>query len=344
MRQYRIGWAPDDWDVLVRDIDVGFERLVEVNLAILNKRNRRQDVFRNRILFPIFDSQGDPVAFGGRVLPGGDGPKYRNSSETPIYAKSKVLYGLNWAKGAIVEADEAIVCEGYTDVIGMARVGLGRAVAPCGTALTEDHVRLLTRFGKRIVLAFDADAAGENAAARFYEWEGKYEVAVRVAALEPGKDPGDLAQHDPDALRRAVEESVPFLRFRFDRALAGQDLTSPEGKARAADRVLPVIAEHPDEIVRDQYVMDLADRLHLDPDRLRESPEGGCPARGRGGRAGGRPVGRQWTRAGSAAAAHPPPGGDRRPAGRHPVRRPHGPRGLHPPDRLAVGPGRGHGC
>ncbi|MET0827292.1 MAG: DNA primase [Acidimicrobiales bacterium] len=269
VRQYRIGWAPDDWDVLVRDIDVGFERLVEVNLAILNKRNRRQDVFRNRILFPIFDSQGDPVAFGGRVLPGGDGPKYRNSSETPIYAKSKVLYGLNWAKGAIVEADEAIVCEGYTDVIGMARVGLGRAVAPCGTALTEDHVRLLTRFGKRIVLAFDADAAGENAAARFYEWEGKYEVAVRVAALEPGKDPGDLAQHDPDALRRAVEESVPFLRFRFDRALAGQDLTSPEGKARAADRVLPVIAEHPDEIVRDQYVMDLADRLHLDPDRLR---------------------------------------------------------------------------
>jgi len=269
VRQYRIGWAPDDWDLLVRNIGIGFDRLEAVNLAILNKRNRRQDVFRNRILFPIFDSQGDPVAFGGRVLPGGEGPKYRNSSETPIYAKSKVLYGLNWAKGAIVEADEAIVCEGYTDVIGMARVGLGRAVAPCGTALTEDHVRLLTRFGKRIVLAFDADAAGENAAARFYEWEGKYEVDVRVAALPPGQDPGDLAQSDPDALRRAVEESVPFLRFRFDRALADQDLASPEGKARAADRVLPVIAEHPDEIVRDEYVMDLADRLHLDPDRLR---------------------------------------------------------------------------
>ncbi len=231
VRQYRIGWAPDDWDLLVRNVGVGFDRLVEaVNLAILNKRNRRQDVFRNRILFPIFDSQGDPVAFGGRVLPGGEGPKYRNSSETPIYAKSKVLYGLNWAKGAIVEADEAIVCEGYTDVIGMARVGLGRAVAPCGTSLTEDHVRLLTRFGKRIVLAFDADAAGENAAARFYEWEGKYEVDVRVAALPPGQDPGDLAQNDPDALRRAVEESVPFLRFRFDRALAGQDLDVARGQ------------------------------------------------------------------------------------------------------------------
>jgi DNA primase len=176
---------------------------------------------------------------------------------------------LNWAKGDIVKANEAIVCEGYTDVIGMARVGLGRAVAPCGTSLTEEHVKMLTRFGNRIVLAFDADAAGDNAAARFYAWEAKYEVDVRVAALPPGQDPGDLAQNDPDALRVAVEESRPFLRFRFDRALAGQDLVSPEGKARAADRVLPIIAEHPDEIVRDQYLMDLAGRLQLDPDRLR---------------------------------------------------------------------------
>jgi DNA primase len=283
VRKYRIGWAPDDWDLLVREVGVPFDRLVEVNLAILNKRNRRQDVFRNRILFPIFDGQGDPVALGGRVLPGGEGPKYRNSSETPIYAKSRVLYGLNWAKGDIVNADEAIVCEGYTDVIGMARVGLDRAVAPCGTALTEDHVRLLTRFGKRIVLAFDADAAGENAAARFYKWEKDLGVDVFVADLPMGMDPGDLAGSDPERLRWAatVPEvrpdgtaidggAKPFLRFRYDRALAGQDLASPEGKARTADRVLPVIAEHPDDMVRDQYVMDLAGRLQIDPDRLRD--------------------------------------------------------------------------
>jgi DNA primase len=269
VRQYRIGWAPDDWDALVKGVDVPFDRLEKAGLALLNRRNRRQDVFRARVLFPIFDSQGDPVALGGRVLPGGEGPKYRNSSETPIYAKSKVLYGLNWAKGAIVEADEAIVCEGYTDVIGMAQVGLPRAVAPCGTSLTEDHVKLLKRFCSKLVLAFDADAAGDSAAARFYEWEQKYEVDVRVAALPPGQDPGDLWQSDPEALRTAVEASTPFLRFRFERALAGQDLTSPEGKARTADRVLPVIAEHPNEIVRDEYLMDLAGRLRLDPDRLR---------------------------------------------------------------------------
>jgi DNA primase len=269
VRQYRIGWAPDDWDALVKGVGVPFDRLEKAGLALLNRRNRRQDVFRARVLFPIFDRQGDPVALGGRVLPGGEGPKYRNSSETPIYAKSKVLYGLNWAKGAIVEADEAIVCEGYTDVIGMAQVGLPRAVAPCGTSLTEDHVKLLKRFCSKLVLAFDADAAGDSAAARFYEWEQKYEVDVRVAALPPGQDPGDLWQSDPEALRTAVEASTPFLRFRFERALAGQDLTSPEGKARTADRVLPVIAEHPNEIVRDEYLMDLAGRLHLDPDRLR---------------------------------------------------------------------------
>ena len=179
---------------------------------MVNKANRRQDVFRARVLFPIFDGQGDPVAFGGRILPGGEGPKYRNSSETPIYAKSKVLYGLNWAKGAIVEADEAIVCEGYTDVIGFARVGMPRAVATCGTALTEDHVRLLTRFAKRIVLAFDADAAGQNAAARFYEWEGKYEVDVAVAALPAGPGPG---RSGPDRPRRPAPgrraSRVPFL-------------------------------------------------------------------------------------------------------------------------------------
>ena len=164
---------------------------VDAGLAFLNKRNRRQDAFRGRILFPIFDSQGDPVAFGGRVLPGGDGPKYKNSPETPIYAKSKMLYGLNWAKGDIVEADEVIVCEGYTDVIGFARAGMRRAVATCGTALTEDHVRLLKRFAKRVVLAFDADAAGQGAADRFYEWEGKYEVDGRAwPPCPPGKDPG----------------------------------------------------------------------------------------------------------------------------------------------------------
>jgi DNA primase len=271
VRRYRLGWAPDDWDALCTALPFSRDVLKEAGLGFVNRRNRMQDAFRARVLFPIFDTQGEPVALGGRILPGSDDPaKYKNSSETPIYAKSKVLYGLNWAKGGIVEHDEAIVCEGYTDVIGMATAGLDRAVAPCGTALTEQHVRLLKRFAARVVLAFDADAAGQGAAERFYEWEQTHEVDVAVAALPPGRDPGDLAREDPAALRAAVADAQPFLGFRVGRVLDGADLSSPEGRARAADRALAVIHEHPNPLVRDQYLMEVADRCRVDADQLRQ--------------------------------------------------------------------------
>ena len=171
--------------------------LRDTGLAFVNRRDRLQDTFRARLLFPIFNETGEPVAFGGRVLPGSADPaKYKNSPETSIYSKSKVLYGLNWAKSDIVKADRVVVCEGYTDVIGFHRVGVPIAVATCGTALTADHVRLLKRFANRVVLAFDADAAGQGAAERFYEWERQFDVTVEVARLPRGKDPGELAGED----------------------------------------------------------------------------------------------------------------------------------------------------
>ena len=117
-----------------------------------------------------------------------------------MYAKSRTLYGLNWAKADIVAHDQVIVCEGYTDVIGFHRAGVKRAVATCGTALTEQHVQMLKRFASRVVLAFDADNAGQGAAERFYEWEQKYQVQVSVARFPDGKDPGDLSLSDPEAL------------------------------------------------------------------------------------------------------------------------------------------------
>src|SRR5690606_37650598 len=140
------------------------------------------------------------------MLPGGRPPKYQNTPETSLYRKSKVLYGLNWAKADAVTADEFVVCEGYTDVIGFASVGIERAVATCGTALTDEHVRTLQRWAPRLVLAFDPDAAGQAAADRVYEWERKHEVEVAVAALPAGSDPGDLARPDPEGLRKAVDD------------------------------------------------------------------------------------------------------------------------------------------
>ncbi len=269
VRHYKLGWAPDEWDALSRALQLPDAVLRDTGLGFLNRRNRQQDSFRARVLFPISDVQGDPVAFGGRILPGAEGPKYKNSSDTPIYAKGRVLYGLDRAKSAIVAADEVIICEGYTDVIGFDRVGLARAVATCGTALTEDHLRSLRSFARRLVLAFDADAAGQAAADRVYEWERRFDLDVSVAAMPKGSDPADLARTDPDVLREAIANAVPLLGFRVARVLEAGRLTTPEGRTRAAEAALEVIREHPNELVRDQYVMQVAARCQQDPDRLR---------------------------------------------------------------------------
>ncbi len=269
VRRFKIGWAGDDWDLLARSLKLSNDDLTDSGLGFVNRRGRQQDAFRGRIMFPVFDAQDNAVGFGGRNMPGAEGPKYKNSSESTVYAKSRLLYGLNWAKTQIVEADEVVVCEGYTDVIAFFNADLGRAVATCGTALTDDHVKLLRRFARRVVLAFDADAAGQNAAARFYEWERAHDLDVAVADLPPGVDPGDLGQQDPERLRKAVSGARPFLEFRVERVFGSADLGSAEGRARAADQALGMIAEHPDPLVRDQYVMDVAGRCRLDVDLVR---------------------------------------------------------------------------
>jgi DNA primase len=279
VRQYRIGWAPEGWDELCRALRLPVDVAKDTGLGFVNKRDRVQDFFRNRVLFPIFDVRGDPVAFGGRRLADGEGPKYRNSPETPLYSKSRVLYGLNWAKAAVVETNEVVVCEGYTDVIGLARAGIRTGVATCGTALSDEHVRVLKNFARRLVLAYDADDAGQAAADRFYEWERRYELDLAVADLPPGTDPGQLASDDPAALTTAVTGAKPFLTFRIDRLLARSDLRTPGGKARAAEEAMAAVREHPSDLVRDQYVMTVADRTGIEAARLRMLLEGRRPPR-----------------------------------------------------------------
>jgi DNA primase len=264
-RRFRLGWAPDDWDALVGALGRPERALRESGLAFLNRRNRLQDTFRARVLFPILDEAGEAVAFGGRILPGSSDPaKYKNSPETEIYRKSRVLYGLSWAKSDIVKADRVVVCEGYTDVIGFHQAGVPIAVATCGTALTADHVRLLKRFASHVVLAFDADAAGQGAAERFYEWERQFDVAVEVARLPRGQDPAELAGQDPAALRRAVDQAEPFLGFRVGRVLRGGGrVTTPEAKAKLANAAMAVVSEHPDVNVRKLYAGQVAQHTGL---------------------------------------------------------------------------------
>lgn len=274
VRAFKVGWAPSRWDALCAALrpKAPVEDLTETGLAVVSSSGGLIDNFRNRVLFPVFDVRGDPVGFGGRILPGADeraGPKYKNTPESPLYAKSRLLYGLNWAKDVMVRAGEVIVCEGYTDVIGLHAAGLPQAVATCGTSLTEDHVKTVRRFCDRIVLAFDADAAGSAAAERIYQWESTHQLDVYVADLPPGADPDDLARRDPQDLRDRVSEARPFLAYRVDRALERGNMDTAEGRVRAAEAALRVIAEHPSPIVRDQYLMAVADRCRLPPDRLR---------------------------------------------------------------------------
>jgi DNA primase len=284
VERFKLGWAPDDWDALSRALRLPNDVLEDTGLGFVNRAGKAQDSFRGRVMFPIFDAGGKPVAFGGRIMPGADGPKYKNSAETKLYSKSRTLYALNWAKEEVSRVDEVIVCEGYTDVIAFFGAGLPRAVATCGTALADEHFRMLKNFSTRIVLAYDADAAGQNAASRFYEWEQKYEVEVAVLALPAGADPGDMGRDDPEGLAAAVKAAKPFLEFRLDRVLGGADLQTPAGRARGAEAALDVIAEHPNDFVRDQYLMKVAGPTRLGEDKLRERLAG-MMAKGAGRRA-----------------------------------------------------------
>jgi DNA primase len=265
-RRFSLGWAPEGWDELSGTLQRrGFARddVKDAGLAFVNRANRLQDQFRARLLFPIYDAKGEPVGFGGRALDE-EGPKYKNSPDSAIYQKSRLLYGLNWAKGDIVARREVVICEGYTDVMACHLGGVPTAVATCGTALADEHFQMLKNLARRIVLAYDADAAGQAAAERAYHWEQRFEVEFRVADLPPGEDPADVWQRDPAALAKAVADATPFLQFRVDRILADADTTTPEGRARAAEAVVPLLREHPSELVREGYIQRVAGALDVD--------------------------------------------------------------------------------
>ncbi|MHB8296056.1 MAG: DNA primase [Acidimicrobiales bacterium] len=305
-RRFRLGWAPESWDELVRALrgsaaanrpgapgrrGVPERAMLDAGVAVRGRTGRLQDAFRGRVMFPIMSASGQAVAFGGRLLPpsgqgagppGQLGPKYKNSAETIVYSKRNVLYGLNWAKPEIVRAGEAIVCEGYTDVIGFFTAGAGRAVATCGTALAEGHAKVLSAYAKKLVLAYDADAAGQAGVSRVSEWEARYGFALFVIALPDGKDPDEVARADPDLLSRLVAEARPYLEFQLERLLVPSALSTAEGRAGAARACAALIAEHRDAMVRDQYLMRIAERCMMEPATLRRELERlrGRPARG----------------------------------------------------------------
>ena len=220
LEKFGVGFAPEAWDFLATKglaDKFGDDALLDAGLIKQNERGKMYDVFRGRVIFPIRDEQGRPIAFGGRVLPGGDSPaKYLNSPETPLFNKSRVLFGVDVAKAAIVKSRTAIVFEGYADAAMAHQFGIDNAVAVLGTALTGEHAAVLRRLADRIVLVFDADAAGGMATRRSVELFLSEPVEVAVAELPAGTDPDEFLQkHGADAFRKVVADAADALTYQW---------------------------------------------------------------------------------------------------------------------------------
>jgi DNA primase len=285
---FGLGFAPASWDLTHQYfLGKGYSELDLIESGMVTQREGGgvYDRFRNRLMFAIRDMGGRMSGFGARVLDPDDVPKYLNSPQTPLFDKGRLLYGLNLARKAIRAEDQVVIVEGYMDVIVPYQAGFLNTVSPMGTALTEDQMRLLKRFTRRIVLALDADAAGEKATLRGLEvarqaldhseeisfnprgllrYEARLEADVRVTTIPEGMDPDEIVLRDPEEWRKIVESAKPIVLHVME-TLAGQkDLDDPKVKREISTRVLPLIEDIPNAVERDAYRQRLARLLKVD--------------------------------------------------------------------------------
>ena len=274
---FGVGYAPDEWDGLTKVLrEAGFTA-DELEVAGLSKMGQRGmiDRFRNRLIWPIRDISGDVVGFGARKLASDDvdnGPKYLNTPETPVYKKSQVLYGLDLAKKEIAKKRQAVIVEGYTDVMAAHLAGITTAVATCGTAFGSDHIRILRRllmdddaFRGEVIFTFDGDAAGQKAALRAFNEDQKFVTQTFVAVEPSGLDPSDLRQQKGDlALRDLIARRVPLFEFAIRSELALHRLDLAEGRVNALNAAAPLVSQIRDKSLRPEYTRLLAGWLGME--------------------------------------------------------------------------------
>ena len=279
---FGVGFAPLGWDGLTNHLKKkGFteEVLVKSGLAVQGQRGA-YDRFRGRLVWPIRDLSGDVVGFGARRLrEDDDGPKYLNTPETPLYKKSQVLYGIDLARKDIARTKQAVIVEGYTDVMAAHLSGVTTAVATCGTAFGSDHISVLRRllmdegvFSGEVVFTFDGDAAGQKAAQRAFGEDQRF-VAQTFVAVEPrGMDPCDLRiAEGPEAVRALIDRKVPLFEFAIRAALEGYDLDHAEGRIAGLRAAAPVVARIRDEALRPEYIRRLSGWLAIPDDEVRRA-------------------------------------------------------------------------
>jgi DNA primase len=275
LREFRVGYAPSAWDrVLTASRRGGFseQELYATGLAQRSKENGRPyDRFRSRIMFPLADIRGRVLGFGARAMREEQRPKYLNTSDNDVYHKGLHLYGADLARAHAARAGQVILCEGYTDVIALHQVGLRNAVGLMGTALTGEQVGELARMAQTVLLALDADSAGQEAMLRASSLAAKRKLELRVVPLPAGKDPAELVQQGgAEAMSVAVKESAPFVRFRVERVLAAGDHDNPEGRDRMIEELRPVFATLPPSAMRMELTRIVSGRLAL-PESLAET-------------------------------------------------------------------------
>lgn len=266
--QFKLGYAPDSFDQLKNHLtEKGYTIRDLLDAAVASQRSiadkNAYDRFRNRLIFPIFDHQGNPVGFSGRIIGEGE-PKYLNSPETPTYNKSFVLYGLNWAKEAVKQEDMAIFVEGYMDVIAAYQAGTKNVVATCGTALTPQQLKLIQRYTKNIAFAFDQDSAGMQATFRAIELAQIGDLNIQIIQIPSGKDPDECIKEDLEKWKEAVENPVTVMDFYFDYALRQFDKEKLEGKKDILNFLLPLIKLYRSEVEQSIYLNRLALDLKTD--------------------------------------------------------------------------------
>jgi len=298
IKEFNLGYAPDRWDAFLNFLTKRKIKEADIELAGLiisrirtnmgtNNANIREirgqirddsrgyyDRFRNRIIFPIRDIYGNTVGFTGRIMPGFEDEKtakYVNTPETPVYNKSKILYGLDKAKSAIKEKKEAILVEGNMDVLACHQVGTENVVATSGTALTLEQVKLLKRYANSLLLAFDFDLAGETATDRGIGIALQQEVGVKVISLPKGKDPDECIKEDPKLWFKAIQEAQPIMDYYFSLALRSRDFKKIEDKKTVAKILIPVIAKLGDPVEQDLWLKKLSEEISVSEQSLRDS-------------------------------------------------------------------------
>jgi DNA primase len=288
LRDFGVGFAPSAWDkILVTGQRAGFkvEELRGVGLVQRGRGGGEYDRFRARIMFPIRDRRGRVLGFGGRAMRSDQGAKYVNTAETDFFHKSQLLYGVDRAKAAIAKASRAVVVEGYTDVLALHQAGVEEAVGVMGTAITGEQVATLSGMVEEVVLALDADSAGQEAMLRAQRVAAGRRMRLRVAAMPAGEDPAEMVAEGGGAERfhEIVEGAIELPAFQVGLVLDRTDVGSPAARDRSLTEVAPILAAMGEGIVREELVRQVADRLDLEPALVMGRVVAATPASGGGG-------------------------------------------------------------